>query len=124
MSIDQSQFQAFEPDLEAKAFIYQQVQELEDHLRNLGGLTVYVEKEELLENESGTVIDDNYAVTFVIDPDNLNLRVRAESKNIYSACLSAKTVAQSKLSQLLNHRPQEDRSQDLVEALDSKGWIH
>lgn len=124
MSIDQNQFQAFEPDLEAKAFIYQQVQELEDHIRHLGGMTVYVEKEEVTDDTGRNVGDENYAVTFVIDPENLNLRVRAESKNIYSACLSAKSVAQSKLEQLMNSRWHEERAQEVSEALETKGYLH
>ena len=35
MSIDEKQFQAFEPDVEQKAFIYQQVHELEEQVKDL-----------------------------------------------------------------------------------------
>ena len=124
MSIETEQFQAFEPDKEAKAFIYQMVHELEEQVKNLGGLVVYVEKEEVVESDSQQVLENKYAVTFVVDPENLNLKVRAIGTNIFSACLSAKAVTQSKLSQLMNHRPSEDHEDRLSAALESNGYLH
>lgn len=124
MSIDRDQFQAFEPNLEAKAFIYQQVQELEDEVKDLGSLSVFVEKEETIDTEDNRVLENKYAVTFVIDPENLNLKVRAESQNIFSACISAKNVAKSKLLQLKNAGSQEERAQHIEEVLDNKGYVH
>ena len=124
MSIDKNEFQAFEPDIEQKAFIYQLVHELEDQVKNLGGLMVFVEKEEVIESDTQNTLNNKYAVTFVVDPDNLNLKVRAEGENLYSVCLSAKAVTQSKLAHLINHRFSEEHAQKVSDALESKGWVH
>ncbi|MCB0407126.1 MAG: hypothetical protein KDD34_02915 [Bdellovibrionales bacterium] len=125
MSIDKNQFQAFEPDAEAKAFIYQQVQDLEQDIKNIGDLTVYVEKEELVQEGNNKVLENTFAVTFVIDPEHLNLSIRAESKDLFSACISAKAATRMKLSQILNHASgQEERVNQIDAALETKGWIH
>lgn len=125
MSIDEKQFQAFEPDVEQKAFIYQQVHELEDQVKNLGGLMVFVEKEEVIDSQTQKELDHKFAVTFVIDPENLNLKVRAESDDLYSACLSAKAVTQSKVFQLINHKGTDEHAQQMLDAVNGgNGWMH
>ena len=125
MNIENNQFQAFEPEPEAKAFIYQMVQELENEVSEMGSLSVFVEKEETINTEDDSVIDDKFAVTFVIDPENLNLKVRAESKNFFSACMTAKNAAASKLNQMLGGKSsQEEREERVQNAIGSKGYIH
>ena len=124
MSIDEKQFQAFEPDVEQKAFIYQQVHELEEQVKDLGGLMVFVEKEEVIDSETQKALEHKFAVTFVIDPENLNLKVRAESDDLYSACLSAKAVTQSKLSKLINHKKSDDHQIFDAVSGEGNGWIH
>lgn len=124
MSIDEKQFLAFEPDVEQKAFIYQQVHELEEQVKNLGGLMVFVEKEEVIDSDTQEKLEHKFAVTFIVDPENLNLKVRAESENLYSACLSAKKVTQSKLAAILNLSGAEEILSTQETSMDGTGWMH
>lgn len=124
MNIDKNQFQAFEPEPEAKAFIYQMVQELENEVTKMGSLSVFVEKVETISAEDDSVTTDKYAVTFIIDPEDLNLKVRAESRNFFSACMTAKRVAKSKLMELIGKYGQDDHAERLESALATKGYIH
>lgn len=110
-------FQAFEPENEVKAFIYQQVQDLEALIQGVGSLAVLVEKESSKDKPD----DESFAVTFVVAPESLNLQIRSESKDIFEATRTAKEAVRSKLNSFLNAHAEWERQ---VEGGVYKGWLH
>lgn len=114
MNTHNGQYQTFEPDQETKAFIYQQVQDLEHGFGGFGNLAVFVEKEEVVSTEDREVLEDSFAVTFIVEPDNLNLKVRAEGNDIYSATIAAKEEVKRRISALLNAQSMDARSFTLL----------
>ena len=113
-------YQAFEPENDVKAFIYQQVQDLEVLMKDLGSLAVYIEKEEGPVMKPGEDPYEKFAVTFVLAPESVNLQVRSESSDIYEACRVGKEEAQRKLNSLINVMNEQDGAG--LEA--RKGWLH
>ncbi len=93
-----SQYRRFEPESDVKAFIYQQVQDLEPFTKDLGSLAVVVEKEEIV----GVSRQERFAVTILVAPESFNLKVRYESNDIFEACRLAKEAARRKLNSVLN----------------------
>jgi len=93
----------FEPSLEEKAFLFQQVQELEAVATQFGSLTILVEERHPDNDPS----DLSYEVTFVVAPENLDFRIQATGKNLYSTCMAAKEEAKARLSQLINQVPDQ-----------------
>lgn len=114
-------FQAFEPENEVKAFIYQQVQDLEALIKDIGSLAVFVEKEEVIGADEVEDLKDKYAVTFVVAPESLNLQIRSESSDIFEACRAGKEEAQRKLNALINFMGEQDGQMNLEAR---KGWLH
>lgn len=113
-------FQPFEPENEVKAFIYQQVQDLERFTKDFGSLAVYVEKENGLEGQEKQPYE-KFAVTFVLAPESVNLQIRAESNDIYEACRIGKEEAQKRLSSIINVMGE----QDPAAALEGRqGYLH
>lgn len=115
--MEMSQFQVFEPENEVKAFIYQQVQDLEALIQGVGSLAVLVEKEMRVGQPNG----EKYAVTFVVAPESLNLQIRSESRDIFEATRIAKEAVRSKLNSFLNAHAEWDRQ---VEGGIYKGYLH
>ena len=112
-------YQAFEPENEVKAFIYQQVQDLELMMKDLGSLAVYIEKEEEALVANGKKLNEKFAVTFVLAPESVNLQIRSESEDIFEACRAGKEEAQRKLNSIINFM---DEQQGGAES--HKGWLH
>lgn len=93
----------FEPTLEERAFLYQQVQELEPIASQFGSISVLVEQSYPQDNPD----DLSYAVTFVVAPESMDFRVTGSGKNLFETCIVAKTEAQARLNQLINQVPDQ-----------------
>jgi hypothetical protein len=109
-------FQAFEPENEVKAFIYQQVQDLESLMKDLGSLAVYIEKED----GQGESPYEKFAVTYVLAPESVNLQIRSESSDIFEACRAGKEEAQRKLNSLINFMGEQEGAA----GAGTQGWLH
>ena len=105
---------------EVKAFIYQQVQDLESYVKDLGSLGVYLEEAD----KESKVKGEQYSVTFVIAPENYNLKVSAQADDIYQACLKAKDEVMKKTNQLLNAIGNEQRSATLQAYSQGQLYLH
>lgn len=98
----------FTPSGEEKAFIYQQAAEL---------------KVPVVVLITGT--SNSYTVTFVLDPANLNLKVKGEGRNVFEACIQAKETAKKRFSRALGFSiSSDDEREFLVELMKHKVTIH
>ena len=98
----------FTPSGEEKAFIYQQAAEL---------------KIPVIVLITGT--PNFYTVTFVLDPANLNLKVKGKGSNVFEACIQAKEMAKKRFSRTLGFSVSSDDEREfLVELMKHKITIH
>lgn len=79
-------------ELELKAFIYQQAQEMEAYAKQLGSLVVYVEY----------TSKNKYKATFVLNSEDINLKFEAVNKDPYEAIRRARLATQEQLNQIIN----------------------
>ena len=87
----------FKPSHGDKAFLYQQAAELNAPVM-------------ILTEKSILAGEKTYSVTFVVDPDHMNVRVREEGATLFEACRKAKASAQRQLFQLANRSaPNQER---------------
>jgi len=93
----------FEPNGEERAFLYQQVQDLESVASQFGSLSVLVEQSYPQDQPENVT----YAVTFVVAPENMEFKVRGEGKNLFETCMVAKNETKAKLSELINQVPDQ-----------------
>ncbi|HMN69812.1 MAG TPA: hypothetical protein PKC28_14810 [Bdellovibrionales bacterium] len=85
----------YNPNLEERAFLYQEAQDLETLMRNLGSLSVMVEE----------TLHHRYRVTFVVAPETVAMRVRAVDDNLYDATIAARVETQKQLNLIVNSLP-------------------
>ena len=90
----------FEPSPEVKAFIFQQIQDLEPLLHEAGTLGVFIEKTE--HREPNGSIDEKFLIRLVVSSEGTKFEARGESANIFEACLEAKTSLKKNLAPFLN----------------------
>ncbi|NQZ01457.1 MAG: hypothetical protein HRT45_12405 [Bdellovibrionales bacterium] len=121
---DLKKYQSFEPDKDTKAFIYQQVHELEQEMKNLGDVTVLVEKLEERDENSDELISTRFAVTFVVDPQNMNLVVQADHDDVITACIAAKSKLKAKLQKIVRFSQGEERAKAIDAVTSSNGYLH
>lgn len=95
-------FSPFEPDLESKAFLYQQVVDVQRLLQGQGSLAILCEKRA---RKNG---DDRYAVTFST-PEVLNFTSRAEGDSLIEASMKAKESLMSKLHLIMDEMSDDQR---------------
>lgn len=93
----QSELQPITPpnpaqELELKAFIYQQAQEMESYAKQLGSLVVYVEY----------TPKKLYKATFALKSEDMNLKFEALNKDPYEAVRKARMATQEQLNNLIN----------------------
>lgn len=100
----------FVPSGEEKAFIYQQAAELK--------MPVIV----LMEKITGQT--DHYTVTFVLDPDNLNLKVKGQGDNIFEACMRAKKTAKARFARTLDVSFADTERDFLIDLIKHKVQMH
>ena len=93
----------FEPNAEERAFLYQQVQDLEPLASQFGSISVLVEQS----HPKDAPKDLSYAVTFVVAPESMEFKIRGEGKNLYETCMAAKNETMNRLSQLINQVPDQ-----------------
>lgn len=89
----------YSPNLEERAFLYQEAQVLEPMMKDLGSLSVLVE--EIASDKTSS----NYRVTFVVAPESVGMRVQAVGANLFDATIAAKDEAVRQLSAILNTLP-------------------
>ena len=103
-----SHYRAHDPTPEERAFIYQQIQEMNEFAPGLEGLVVTVE-----EKAKSKEKPKRFAVTLVLGPKDLGLQLRAEADDIFTALSVVKYEAKESLSNLIaagtGHRGAKDR---------------
>ncbi|MCB0366858.1 MAG: hypothetical protein H6624_11530 [Bdellovibrionaceae bacterium] len=112
----------YEPSPEVKAFIFQQIQDLEPFLEKVGGLGVFVEKTE--KHQEGGQVEENFLIRLVVSPDGGRIEVQGESPNIFEACIKAKSSLVSRLSPLVNALSATAGRDELVEYFSQGGQVH
>jgi len=95
-------FSPCEPDLESKAFLYQQVVDMQKVLQGHGSLAIVCEKKA---RKNG---DERFAVTFST-PDLLNFECREEGDSLIEASIKAKESLLTKLHFLIDEGSDEPR---------------
>ena len=94
----------YNPNAEERAFLYQEAQDLEVLMKDLGSLTVMVEE---IHPKQGTAANNRFRVTFVVAPESVGMKVQATDTNIYEATIAAKSEAQRQLNAIVNSLPRE-----------------
>ena len=92
---DQKDTILLEPSGEEKAFVYQQALELSPLLAKNGPIAVILEKNKDKDQSK-------YAVTFILIPDKLNIRIKSEGDNLFDVCITAKNKAKKTIGHLMN----------------------
>ncbi len=91
-----SNYKAHDPTPEERAFIYQQIQEINEFAPGLEGMVVMLEEKEKKKTHA-----KRYAVTLVLGPKELGLQLRVEADDIYTALSVVKYEAKESLSNLI-----------------------
>ena len=94
----------FKPSHGDKAFLYQQAAELNTPVM-------------ILTEKNTSAEEKLYSVTFVVDPDHINIRVKEEGITLFDACRKAKASAQRQLFQLANRSSASDKEREILLAL-------
>lgn len=94
----------YNPNAEERAFLYQEAQDLEPLMKDLGSLSVMVEE---IQPKKGKVATNRFRVTFVVAPESVGMKVQATDTNIYEATMAAKFEAQRQLNAIVNSLPRE-----------------
>ncbi len=102
---------------EIQAFLYQQVQDLEPYLKDLGSLFVSVDQ--IQGDEKGK---DKFGVTFVIAPEGLNLRAREQADSIFEACMLAKAEILKLANELMNANGSSPERQLAIQSIINKNY--
>lgn len=96
----------YTPNREERAFLYQEAQDLEALMKDLGSLSVLVEEYGLKRGRD----QSNYRVTFVLAPESVGMKVQASDRNIFDATIAAKEEAQRQLNAIVNSMPRTPNS--------------
>ncbi|MGZ3722785.1 MAG: hypothetical protein ACXVA9_07655 [Bdellovibrionales bacterium] len=91
----------YTPNREERAFLYQEAQDLEALMKDLGSLSVMVEEYAIKKGRDKS----NYRVTFVLAPESVGMKVQATDRNIFDATIAAKEEAQRQLNAIVNSMP-------------------
>lgn len=86
----------YSPNREERAFLYQEAQDLESLMKDLGSLSIMVEE---------TARKQNFRVTFVLAPESVGMKVQATDRNLFEAAIAAKEEAQRQLNAIVNALP-------------------
>ena len=92
----------YNPNREERAFLYQEAQDLEILVKDLGSLSVMVE--ELAARPVKSAAHD-YRVTFMVAPETFGMRVQAVDDNLFDAAIAAKKETLKRLNALVNAMP-------------------
>lgn len=91
----------YNPNLEERAFLYQEAQDLAPLVKDLGSLSIMVEQTLGKEDEPAQS-ENRYRVTFVVAPESVGMEIQAEEEDLFSATIAAKEEAQRQLNALVN----------------------
>jgi hypothetical protein len=92
------------PNAEERAFLFQEAQDLEPLIKELGTLSVLVE--ETLGKGRGRK-KPHYRVTFLVAPESVGMKVQATDKNLYDATIAAKRETERQLNAIVNSMPRQ-----------------
>ena len=95
----------YTPNREERAFLYQEAQDLEPLMKNLGSLSVLIE--ETAQKGRKGAVESRYRVTFVVAPESVGMKVQASHDNLFAATISAKTETLRQLNAIVNAMPQD-----------------
>lgn len=123
MKNDNSTIVRFEPSPEVRAFIFQQIQDLEPMLENVGSLGVFIEKTEPTES-SGEDKAETYSIRLVVAPGGTRIEATGESENIFEACIKAKGLMAERLSPFINATRQSAERDGLIHFYSVGGKVH
>ena len=99
-----------------RAFVYQQAMELSPLLLKRGTIGVILKKN-INKKKS------KYAVTFILAPNVLNVKVHCEGNNLFDVCIQAKNQARKAIKDLINCYEFPGRKRQ-VEYLRKFPWLH
>lgn len=108
----------YNPNSEERAFLYQEANDLEALMKDLGSLTVVVE-----ETAPADKVKNRFRVTFVVAPESVGMRVQATDRNLYDATIAAKDETARQLNQLVNALPRPPQT-DLTGAPVPPEFLH
>lgn len=112
----------YNPSREERAFLYQEAQDLEPLMKDLGSLTVMVE--EVNPSDASKKRKNKYRVTFVVAPESVAMRVQATDANLFEAAMAAKEETLRQLNAIVNSMPREWRADDLRGGLVPPAGLH
>lgn len=92
----------YNPSREERAFLYQEAQDLEALMKDLGSLSVMVEEASRRPSKVPT-----YRVTFMVAPESVGMRVQATDRNLYEATIAAKEETLRQLNAIVNSMPRQ-----------------
>ena len=92
----------YSPSREERAFLFQEAQDLEPLMKELGSLSVVVEE---MTSTDLKMPDSRYRVTFMVAPESVGMKVQAVDGNIYDATIAAKAETLRQLNALVNALP-------------------
>lgn len=104
MNTTSKEFKTFEPQLDERAFLYQQVQELAEQGLEFGGMSVSCEKIDKSEAEP-----EKYAVNLLLSPGEMNLESRGEGESLIEAAVKAKEAMAKSLELIAGHLNGQER---------------
>jgi len=96
----------YNPSREERAFLYQEAQDLEPLMKDLGSLTVMVEQVVPADKDAGKK-KNRFRVTFVVAPESVAMRVQATDANLFEAAMAAKEEALRQLNAIVNSMPRQ-----------------
>lgn len=98
----------YSPNIEERAFLYQEVQVIEPMIKDMGTMTIMVEEAEHKEDKKK--LDAKFRVTMMLLPESMKMEIKTESSNLYDAVIAAREEAVRKLSAVLNAMPAQDKA--------------
>jgi hypothetical protein len=101
----------YSPSAEERAFLFQEAQDLEPLMKDLGSLSVTVEETlpSMRRNKKKTrsQAKPNYRVTFVVAPESVGMKVQATNSNLFDATIAAKEETLRQLNAIVNSLPRD-----------------
>lgn len=111
----------YNPSREERAFLYQEAQDLEPLMKDLGTLTVMVEEVVPADDAKKK---SRYRVTFVVAPESVAMRVQATDNNLFEAAMAAKEEALRQLNAIVNALPRQGNGKSPGDGNISSGHLH
>lgn len=107
----------YSPNLEERAFLFQEAQALAGLMKDMGSLSVMVEEvaakpkadNAKSKQKKKTKTTSNFRVTFVVAPESFDMRVEATAKDIYQAAIAAREETERQLNAIVNEVPRSSQ---------------